>query len=143
MSSSDPSLRSRPVVYYSPDRSGRRVVPFDTETFERMVSEGKTYPELQAHFDISRKAINRIRKELGLEIVNLSRKSGKTLRAVEELLADGWSHKEISRTGMISQETLARLFPGTAWTPQQIDEHRAALAKYRYKTNQKSYGVRI
>ena len=51
----------------------------------------------------------------------------KTWARVEEMLDDGCSATEISRTlGMTPTAVLAR-YPGRGWTPQQSNAHRRVL----------------
>lgn len=47
------------------------------------------------------------------------------LKQAEELLRDGVSFKEASRTTGVYRGTLHKYFPGMGWTPKQSGEFRA------------------
>lgn len=56
------------------------------------------------------------------------------LELFERCLDDGWSFKEIADTHGTTHATLARHFPGRAWTKEQIRERLAALNSVRPRT---------
>ena len=51
------------------------------------------------------------------------------LKAAEELLKDGASIKEASRSTGVDRSTLHKYFPGMGWTSRQAGEFRA-LTRY-------------
>jgi hypothetical protein len=45
------------------------------------------------------------------------------LQKIEDMLNDGASHSEISRTLGVAGETIKKYFPGSAWSQEQIIEY--------------------
>lgn len=101
------------------------------EEFTRVASEGKTNQELMSHFGVSRDTVYRLRKETGTPLKSLSAKSPEIVKLVGELLAEGWSHTEIDRSGYMTPQTIERYFPGSAWTYEERDAHRKNIEQYK------------
>ena len=55
--------------------------------------------------------------------------SDEKLGEIEAMLRDGVSHAEIRRTIGVSEETIHRYFPGTAWNSQQVIEYAVFVRK--------------
>jgi DNA invertase Pin-like site-specific DNA recombinase len=58
--------------------------------------------------------------------------------AVETMLADGASHREIHRTLGIDRGTLARRWPGTGWTYTQAGAFGGALRGNRMRPTEET-----
>lgn len=62
------------------------------------------------------------------------------LAKAEEMLDDGCSFREITKTLNMSWETLKRYFPGRQWTHQQCIEH-GVLVRQSNRAIRKAQGI--
>lgn len=93
--------------------------------FAELAQAGRTNKELQEHFRVNAATISRLRKLTGTSTA--IRLTPERKAEIEAMLADGWSHAEITRTEGADRETLHRHFPGTAWTEKQRASHLSTL----------------
>lgn len=87
----------------------------DRQALAQLLSQGHTAAQIAAQLQCSEHTVWRARKELGLPPANHPMTPERRAR-IQTMLDDGWSWKEITRTEGASWDTLARHFPGTAWT---------------------------
>lgn len=97
---------------------------------ERLHNDGLTDRQIATQLGCSEHAVWRIRKELGLT-PGRRPLPAERLKHIQAMLADGWSWKEIQRTEGAHHDTMQRYFPGTQWTPEQMNEHRVELRRIR------------
>lgn len=98
-------------------------------TITAMSRDGATLDTIASATGLSRRTIERARRELGL--TNATALAGARLTAprraqLAQLIADRTSHAEIIRTMRISGATIRRHHPGTAWDPVTAGEHGQA-----------------
>ena len=105
----------------------------DREQFAALAQSGATNAQLADHFEVSHATITRLRKAAGCAGPTRTAPTPETLARVAELLQDGWSHKEIHRSGIMHPETIRKHFPGTAWTQRECDDHRRAIKHHARK----------
>lgn len=113
-----------------PRRATTRRPKVDRDDFAALAADGWTTRELCDHYKIHVDTVRRIRRERSIDNHHTGRPMTTERKAViQGMLDDGWSHAEISRTEGAHIKTLARHFPGTAWTDQQRAAHLSALRK--------------
>jgi len=106
----------------------QRAPRIDREEVARLVDNGWTNRAIAKELHVHPDSISRIRHELGITNPHRPRPmTPERLTRIREMIEDGWSHAEIHRTEGADKETLARYFPGTAWTPQQRAEYVSTL----------------
>lgn len=106
----------------------------DRNTIRELITDGWTHKQIAAHLGCSEYTIFRARKELGLEPANNPMTPERRAR-IQAMLNDGWSWLEIERSEGASWDTMNRHFPGTAWTPGQVHDHRANIKHARNGPN--------
>lgn len=94
----------------------------DREEFARLYEEGLSLSELAEHFGAHPATLYRVRVSLGLP-ATVRRMTPERKAAISAMLDDGWSFAEVQRTEGADWETLARHFPGRAWTTAQRMAH--------------------
>lgn len=98
------------------------------EDVARLYAAGKLDAEIAAELGVDRSTVARHRDALGLP----SRSSARVIPAeevaeLERLVDERVPFAEISRSTGVHPETLRKLFPGRAWTPEERAEYQAAL----------------
>jgi hypothetical protein len=91
----------------------------DRHEFTRLNAEGWTRPQLAAHFGIAERSVTRLRAKLGISGRVGDALAPETLTRIEDMLDDGVSQHEISRTLGVNRETIRAHFPGRGWTRSQ------------------------
>ena len=118
----------------------------DRDTVAQLHSEGRTVRQIAETLGCSEDSITRIRKELGIK-PGQHPLPAERLERIAAMLADGWSWKEIQRTEGMHPATLERYFPGTQWTPEQMNEHRVSLRRIRKEAaankNARRFGAKV
>lgn len=101
----------------------------DREAIARLTDEGLTGREIAKQLGYTEHAVWRIRKELGISPG--IRMTPERKAAIQHMVNDGWSWKEIERTEGANYDTMRRHFPGTAWTPTHVGHMIAATRDVR------------
>lgn len=78
----------------------------------------------------SKRGVERSRKRLGITTPAAPRMTEAELTRAEELLAEGASLSEVSRTIGRSTSGVQKRFAGRGWTREQIGEHVAMLRQF-------------
>lgn len=108
----------------------------DRAEFAELAARGWTNKQLQEHFNVNAVTIWRIRKATGT--TTAIRVTPERKARLRQMIEDGWSFAEITRTEGADRETLQRHFPGKQWTVEQSVEYRTALrAASPYHFNQR------
>jgi IS30 family transposase len=102
-------------------------IKIDRAEFHRLNANGWTSEQLAEHFGVHPTSISRLRVKLGLSQKPTMTPERK--QAIEAMLDDGMSYREINRTEGADMQTLRRHFPGRNWTPQQSADHLAAIRR--------------
>lgn len=102
-------------------------VKIDPEQFAALNADGWTAAELAEHYGVHIATIGRHRKRHGINADKRRMMTPERKQAIQAMLDDGWSHAEIGRTEGADPETLAKHFPGTAWTKKQRAAHLSTL----------------
>ena len=103
---------------------------------------GRSASDIAWILGIGERTVTRYRRRAGITRgVCRERTSEDLLLAAKEMLVDGVNYREVGRTLGVNRSTIAKHFPGYAWTREQVVEHRklmqqfyrlqAALAVYR------------
>lgn len=100
----------------------------DLEEFAHLDAE-LTMDQLAERYGCNVETIRRTRARIGLP-PRRPRLSTERKTRIEARLADGWSHAEIARTEGVSADTLARHYPGTAWSKREVMRHAITASYY-------------
>lgn len=113
----------------------------DREAIARLNDEGLTGRQIAKQLGYTEHTIWRIRKELGISPgvhMTPERKA-----AIQHMVNDGWSWKEIERTEGANYDTMRRHFPGTAWTYSQVGEYRAGIRHVKNGPNWRKHPKKV
>jgi hypothetical protein len=86
----------------------------DRAEFTRLNAEGWTIPQLAEHFNIAPRSVTRLRTKLGVHGRRLDLTPDR-LATIADMLAEGMSQHEVSRTTGVNRETIRAHFPGSGW----------------------------
>lgn len=90
--------------------------------------------EAARQLGVSARTITRYRARLGVSQAHpdaTKRMTPEQLAAIEAKLDDGWPLLEIEKTLGVTYKTIARHFPGRAWTRSQIGTHARLVSNAR------------
>lgn len=94
--------------------------------------EGRTAPSIAAALGVTPRTVARARARAGVAQPGPRRIPAATLERAHQLLQDGASRAEVSRTLGISHKSVSRHFPGTGWTAQEASALAAAIRAARF-----------
>lgn len=111
---------------------------YDREQIAALTRQGKTAAQIAELLGCTERTVSRVRIETGTA-KPVSPYSGKPvsperLEQARLMLNDGAPWSEISRTLHISEHSLAKHFPGTQWTREQMNDLSAAIQRARWAT---------
>lgn len=86
-----------------------------------LVKEGLPAREIAQRVGVSPRTVSRVRNDAGLGVPRRLATENDKLRA-KQLLEEGASYAEVSRTVGFGQKEVKRWFPGYTWTQQQRQE---------------------
>ena len=104
--------------------SGRYKV-IDREEVRTRTQQGQTLEQIADALGYSIRGIASVKAELGL--TQPRPLTPERIERIGAMVADECSHAEIVRTLHTATQTIERLFPGTAWTPEQRADHIRTL----------------
>ena len=104
--------------------SGRYKV-IDREEVRTRTQQGQTLEQIADALGCSIRGIASVKAELGL--TQPRPLTPERIERIGAMVADECSHAEIVRTLHTATQTIERLFPGTAWTPEQRADHIRTL----------------
>ena len=105
---------------------------------ERLLDHGMSSEQIAAELEIHPATVSRRRAALGRSARNTHYPPA-TLARVEQLLNDGWSLLEISKTEHLDYSTLRKRFAGRGWTREQIVEQSKAVRTWHREYRSYNY----
>src|SRR5690554_2884916 len=108
-------------------------IKYDRDEIVRLTRLGLSATEISVRLGCSTRQVQRVRsarKVSGPTPEGAGRRiTPERLAAIERMIEDGVAHAEIMRTLRVGHHTLARHFPGTAWSPQEAGEYARAIRR--------------
>lgn len=102
------------------------------EQFLELERKGWTAARIAETLGVSARTVYRLRRKHGFARTDPASHAPLTperLAAASRMIADGCSHREVARTLRMTTTTVARHFPGTAWSHQETNEYINSLRK--------------
>jgi IS30 family transposase len=93
---------------------------------------GMTSIEIAAILNTTQRTVVRDRRATGCAQQPAQPLTPSEIRQAQQLLDDGCSILEVSRTIRRAPITIRRHFPGRAWTREQISEHQSTIRRYTF-----------
>ena len=92
------------------------------ERIAELTRQGCSAPLIAEILGITTRTVQRARKRAGISQPRPPFTSPEERARMGELIREGVSYKEVARTLGRNEMTIARHYPGFAWTPQQVAE---------------------
>jgi len=108
--------------------SGRYKV-IDREEVRARTEQGETLQQIADALGCSVRGVANVRAELGITGTERLRITPERITRIQQMLDDGWSFAEITRTDGASYDTLKRHFPDRQWTLEQRLEYLSTLRR--------------
>lgn len=99
----------------------------DPEVVRELTERGNSAAQIAMMVGCSKRTVTRIRARLGISQPGAVLYSDETRATVYEMLKDGMSYLEVSRTMQIPPKRLWKWFPGMGWDAEQTAAYRHML----------------
>lgn len=102
----------------------------------RLTREGMSASQIAAQLGICERTVQRYRRVAGIsQGASGVPMTAEELELARRLIEDGCSRCEVARTVGRHANTIARYFPESGWTREQVNEYTALLRRLKVRTD--------